>query len=70
MEAEGCILCHQCERICPDAAIGWKPHGEVAIKGQQKQRMLEKTSPKLEGSAATRTLFLTPVLGLHGTILS
>jgi 2-oxoglutarate ferredoxin oxidoreductase subunit delta len=22
VDAEGCILCHQCERICPDAAIG------------------------------------------------
>jgi 2-oxoglutarate ferredoxin oxidoreductase subunit delta len=24
VDAEGCILCHICERICPDAAIGVK----------------------------------------------
>lgn len=36
VEAEGCILCHQCERICPDAAIGVESrHREVAAKGQQ-----------------------------------
>jgi 2-oxoglutarate ferredoxin oxidoreductase subunit delta len=36
VEAEGCILCHQCERICPDAAIGVESRlREVAAKGQQ-----------------------------------
>lgn len=47
VDAEGCILCHQCERICPDAAIGVESrHNRVAAQGQQEtEKGAEKNQP-------------------------
>ncbi|MGI6576151.1 MAG: 4Fe-4S dicluster domain-containing protein [bacterium] len=36
VDAAGCILCHQCERICPDAAIGVESYqNKIAVQEQK-----------------------------------